>query len=342
MCKTAGAEQTMEGKGQREHIIRLFNFSIPVLLLIWAVVPYSKSLAALLPSIAAFFTLLTARSFELFIKRRSDRQFSGTFWNYLLEKRALLQNSILAFVLGSSGLVVEAFSYAARTGGGILLLSIFDATLLILIFIVFFRRPGVKRTLSRSFPADPETSKIVSDLTAKLGMKAPELRIVPSGRGNRANAFSWSLPNGNSYIFANEDLFMVLSREEVGAIFTHELGHIRARHSEKSFLLSTLVPLLWVNLIAAPFALFDLVAAAAMAGVAFAVAFVYLVYRRGYVSRRFEKDADIFAARNYDREVYLASLKKLARSRDFGTSGISGNFTSHDSIEERERLIRSL
>ncbi len=332
----------MEEKGRSKQIVKLLNIAIPALLLIWAAVPYSKLAAALLPSAAAFFLLLTARSFGLFTIKTSERQFRGTFRNYLLEKKALLQNIILSVGMGVSGLIIEALDHAARILGWIVLLALFDAILLLLISIVFFRRPGVARTLSRSFLADPESSRIVSDLAAKLRMKTPELRIIPSGRGNRANAFSWSLPNGKSYIFANEDLFFVLTPDEIGGIFTHELGHIKARHSEKSFLLSALLPLFWINLMAAPFAIFHLMAAAAISATAFAVAVAYLALRRGYISRKFEKEADIFAAKNYDREIYLASLRKLARSRGLDKPSSGGNFTSHDTLEERERLIRSL
>lgn len=321
---------------------RLLDVAIPVAAIVWAIIPFSRYTIALLPSITAFFVLLTLRSHELYLRRIRLRQFSGSFKDYLKVKRIMLQNTLLAFFLGSTGIILEAIAYAVHSIGGLTLLGGVDVFLLAIILIAFFRRPGIQKTLSRSFPADPESSRFMESLSAQCSMKSPEFRIIPSGRGNRANAFSWSLPGGRSYIFANEDLFVVLNMEEAGGILTHELGHIRGRHSEKSFLLASLIPLLWLNFLTAPFALFPLLYASLLFAAALAIAIAYLYLGRGSLSRRFEKQADRFAAHNYDREVYLSALRKLSESRGPGASGSNGKFTSHDSLEERERLIRGL
>ncbi|AKA49427.1 hypothetical protein IX51_10335 [uncultured archaeon] len=318
------------------------NLAILTSFLTWILLPFSRDLALAATSFVLFTLLLFGRSFRLFNFRVINGHFRGDFREYIRKKRLVPQNILLGLLAGFFRTLLDGIAYLAGTVGGLVLVLALDLILAALIVLAFFYRPGVNRTLSRSFPADSESSSYVHELAENCGMKAPELRIIPDSRVRMPNAFSWSIPGGKSYIFASENLFLVLTRDEIGGIFTHELGHIKGRHSEKSFLLTSFVPLAWINSAVLPFALLPFLVAIGVSVASIVSALLYVAFRRGSISRRFEKLADIFAARNYDRDAYLSSLRKLTEIRGSGGPHTARSFASHDTLEEREKLIRSI
>lgn len=286
--------------------------------------------------------LLFFRSYEQYRIRVEEYTFSGRFRNYAKKYRLLYQNSTVAFAISLSQIAVILIIRTEAYLGLLNMILVTDVIIGILIAVAFFRRPGIGKTLSGSEKADHDRSSYLHGLANERGERIPELRIIKNSSERNPNAFSWTLPRGRGYIFANESLFSVLTREEVGAIFVHELGHIKGRHSEKSFLLTSFIPLLWLNFITLPFAFLPTLFAVSASIFSVLMAVLYIVFRRGYISRRFEKIADKFAANNYDRDVYISSLRKLTLVGSFDTTRKRRALKSHDSLEERERLIRSL
>lgn len=318
-----------------------FQAAVIIVFLAWSILPYSRMPILAVISVPLFFILLLVTSHRVYLERRSEGRSQNTFKQYTAAHRVLAQDIALAIILGMASLTIELIRSAFIAVGVLLALSVIDSIWLILTAYFFFKRPGLKKILGRSFPAGKPESARIEELSLRYGKKAPELRIFAPGRRRVPNAFSWSLPGTDGYIFANEELYEVLDKDEVSGIFSHELGHIIKKHSEKSFLLSSLVPLTWLDCLILSFGFvswpFYILAASGV----FAFGVAYILRIRGIVSRMFERSADKFAGKNYDRETYIRALRKLSENTPY-KNGNGKRFGSHDSLEKREELIRSL
>lgn len=320
---------------------RVFQLAVVFAFLIWSILPYSRVPILSISSVPFFFLLLLATSHQIYLQRKRAGRAPDSFWLYMAAHRVLVQDLVLGAVLGTASLLIEAIRSVFIAVGVLPAISVIDSIWFIIALYFFLKRPGLRRILGRSVPAGKPESEVLEELCKKYGIRQPELRIFPPGKRQVPNAFSWSLPGKNGYIFANEELYEVLEKEEVAGIFSHELGHIIRKHSEKSFLLSSLVPLAWLDALILsfgyvkwPFYIF-----AAIVIMVFGV--IYMLRIRGTVNRKFEKSADIFAGRNFDRETYINALRKLSQYTPYRKESRK-RFDSHDSLERREELIRSL
>ncbi len=309
--------------------------------IVWSVLPYSLEPIFSILSVVPFFLLLLGTSYQVYAQRVSGGVFSGTFREYASSHRVFYQNAILAIAMGTAALFIDLVRRIFIEEGTLLVLALINLAALSAIAFTFFRRPGIRKVLARSYPAGKEEASLLSETSRACGVRTPELRILRRNRRAVPNAFSWSIPGTRGYVFANEELFQVLNFEEAAGIFAHELGHITGKHSEKSFLFSSLSPLAWFDALVLSLAFipwpFYLLGILALFGL---VAY-YILRLRGAMSRRYEKSADIFAGKNYDRDILISALKKLSEYTPY--SQVDGRkFSSHDTLEERERLIRSL
>lgn len=177
------------------------------------------------------------------------------------------------------------------------------------------------------------------DRTARARVRTQLNRIVREGEtcptvhfrnlGNLANAFA--LP-GN-VIVVTDALPVLLSDDEIAAVFAHEMGHLEARHAEQQILLGS------TSLLLIAAATGDLSVLTSFAG-----ALPLSLLQSGY-SREFERDADRLAcerlaAADLDPTSLAAALEHLEQS----LPGAAVNFSylsTHPSSAERMARIRA-
>ncbi|MFH0943586.1 MAG: M48 family metalloprotease [Planctomycetota bacterium] len=160
----------------------------------------------------------------------------------------------------------------------------------------------------------------LEELAGHLGFRCRDILYWPTRRPVLNAAIVGILP-GYRYVILTDELCKRLTLEELGAVFTHEVGHGKKHHAllylfcSVAFL-TALVPLGdlvggWI---------LEWTAGRIDAGVAAAVcvylpAFAfYWVVLFGYLSRRFELEADIFGVEmTQDPSLFITTLEKVAR-----------------------------
>lgn len=182
---------------------------------------------------------------------------------------------------------------------------------------------------ARPFPDSPLRSDLLR-LCERAGVATPDFWLWPAS--GSVNAMVVGLRSRGRAVLFTEAMIETLSADELGAVLAHELGHVRHRHSA---VYAALALGAVCALAAAETALASMgpgaaqTAAVAALGGAIALAF-------GAFYRRFERQADLFAARLVPATVFIATLEKIA--------ALAGNVRkvwtfTHTSIEQRVNFL---
>ncbi len=184
----------------------------------------------------------------------------------------------------------------------------------------------------RPLPPGPVRSEL-ERLTKRVGLNYRDILILPT-YGGVVNAGVTGLSGRFRYMILTDALLRSLTQQELEAVFQHELAHVKYRHIPFYLLLSvgfvalavaywSVVPekpglIGWMQLVG------FLVGAAVYWGVLF-----------GMISRRFEGQADLYAAKETSPETIAASLEKIA---SFG-SGKRLWTWRHASVADRVEFV---
>lgn len=143
------------------------------------------------------------------------------------------------------------------------------------------------------------------------GLRINQILVWHTGSGHFVTAFVIGLLSPFRYVFITDALLRRLGEDEVLAVFAHELGHVQHRHLWWliAFVLSFSIVILGLG--------FGLAALAGDASldllaIGLLLAYGYAVF--GYISRRFERQADAFAARHTSPELLAGVFLKLAEN----------------------------
>lgn len=161
--------------------------------------------------------------------------------------------------------------------------------------LMVFLPPILRRILdARPLAKGPRRDRLERTCEA-VGFRAAELLVVPTGTSRMANAFVVGLASRWKYVFFTEAILEGMSPEQLECVLVHEVTHSQKRHI--AFYLSA----------ALAFSLFSGLGHEAMeaAGVPSLLllvsmmtwAILYWGVAFGFVSRRFETEADLVAAR---------------------------------------------
>ena len=182
-------------------------------------------------------------------------------------------------------------------------------------------------------------------LCRRAGVGYRDMLIWRSPVGGLANAAVAGLAAPVRYILLTDTLLERLGPQEVEAVLGHELGHVRRRHIPYyvlfavGFIALAVVADIWLGGAlpepslspGAEASLLDLLVAVVLVGAYWGVLF-------GWLSRRFEREADLVAADMVgDAEVFAQALERIARinGRPLERPG-----WRHFSIAERTRFVR--
>jgi Zn-dependent protease with chaperone function len=163
------------------------------------------------------------------------------------------------------------------------------------------------------------------------GIRINQILVWRTGSRMFATAFVIGLVNPFRYVFITDALLKRLNDDEILAVFAHELGHVKHRHLWwlLGFVISFTAILLAVEEVLPPQD-----SARQFAAIAMVLAYGYFLF--GYVSRRFERDADAFAAQHTSPELISQVFLKLGMENP---AMMKKQGWRHFSLEQRVREI---
>ncbi len=183
---------------------------------------------------------------------------------------------------------------------------------------------------ARPFPESPLRADLLR-LCERAGVSPPTLWLWPTDPSSINAMVVGVLPRGRAVIFT-QGILHSLSPDQLGAVLAHELGHVRHRHSA----VYSVLALGAVAALGAAESAFTrlgpgLSQTAALGAVAAAIALTF-----GAFYRRFERQADLFAARLVPANIFITTLERVA--------SLAGNVRkvwtfTHTSIEQRVNFL---
>jgi len=176
----------------------------------------------------------------------------------------------------------------------------------------------------------------LQSISQSAGIKIRDFLIWKVGNRPFANVLIIGMFPFNRFIIFTDTVIKNLSEDEVGAVFAHEVGHAKFNHLFIYLLFAFTylsIALFLAEIIGGNLALnFG-------ASVLLLVLFWTMIF--GYLSKRFELQADWFAARiTGSPDSFVRALVRIARLNGvpFRTSGMSS--LTHPSIEHRIASVR--
>ncbi|MBE7492667.1 MAG: M48 family metalloprotease [Planctomycetes bacterium] len=201
--------------------------------------------------------------------------------------------------------------------------------MLALVLPVFLLMPLVVRAALRTRPLpDGPLRRKLEDFARRHNLRTGGLYVWETGSRHFTTAFVIGLVGPLRFVFFTDALLRRFDDNEILAVFAHEMGHVRHRHLWwlLAFILSFSVLLLGAEALGAMLAS----PGAPLALVVGLVVYAYAVF--GYVSRRFERQADDYAATHTSPELMAGVLLKIAQANP---AALNRTGWRHFSIRQR-------
>ena len=189
-----------------------------------------------------------------------------------------------------------------------------------LLVVLSWFGPEIVRRILRAKPLeDGEARREMENLCATIGVRCKDILLWDT-KGRVLNAMVVGLTGGTRYVFVTDALLAALPRPEALAVVAHEAGHAKLRHLPAYFALSLSLMLLLRS--AEELALPLLPQGADLLLSLLSLAFFWFVML-GWLSRRFERQADVFGATHAGAltpDAPPTSLEGLSTLLPFGTA----------------------
>ncbi len=228
-------------------------------------------------------------------------------------------------------------AWLERTGVG-------DLLLLALMAGIFAIAPLALRFVWRTRRLEPgELRERLESLESRAGIHSRDLLVWETLGGNIANACVIGMTRRLRYVMVTDALMESLTSEEIESVFAHELGHVKRRHILWYLAMTMALAGLIAGLGEVP--AFRAHAADPMGqllslggAVLLAVSGLYWGLGFGWVSRRFELEADLYAVSLTGTETFVRALDEVARSSGRPRSAWGWR---HFSIARRVEFLRA-
>lgn len=241
-------------------------------------------------------------------------------------KQTFLLDQLKDFLVGDLMLVGLTLAFLwLYTLLGDWILPVFTAVAVVILLAVAFLLPMTQRLYNKFRPLEEGSLRVrLIALLEKHGYRVRDIRVMDaSRRSTKANAY-FSGMGKTKTIVLYDTILTLMDEDELVAVFAHELAHGAYRHLPKNMVSSAglmflLVFTVWGMLklpICRDFGFAgNEPCLIAILLLSVAAPFVTLVYGllQNWLSRRFEYEADAFAAREGWGEALITGLKKLAR-----------------------------
>jgi STE24 endopeptidase len=266
----------------------------------------------------------------------------GQYLLYRFRTQVLFVLAPLAVIIAASDLVDYLAWQYPRWQGEIVMgggLGVFAVAVFLFPLAVRFIWP------TRPMPAG-EVRSMLEDLCRKTGVGVREILLWRTPGRAVTNAAVLGFVAPMRFILVTDGLINAMTVGEQQAVFAHELGHVRKHHIPYLAmlvvvflglieLLSGVVPMpewaIGPSGVTGGEGLWGLVAAAVAAGLYWGLVF-------GFVSRRFERQADLYCIEmGFDAEQLIAAFEKIAT-----LSGMPSTIRSwrHFSLARRIEFLR--
>ncbi|NIJ44717.1 STE24 endopeptidase [Wenyingzhuangia heitensis] len=235
-----------------------------------------------------------------------------------------LKSLLMTVVVGGGLLFVITWLYL-KTGANFwwytwLVFTVFT------LFLTLFYSSVIVPLFNKQTPLEDGTLKDkLFDYTSKQGFKLDNIYVIDgSKRSTKANAYFTGF-GPKKRIVLYDTLINDLSEEEIVAVFAHEVGHYKRKHTVYNMILSlalTGVTLYVLGLLLGNTLLADAFkvenSSFHVGLIAFGVLYSPISEITGLLmnvlSRKFEYQADDFAKETFDSKYLISSLKKLSKN----------------------------
>lgn len=305
-------------------------------------------------------TLITLFSINYFI----ILGFFPTFYSeYILEKRYGLTNNdfvkwflkylkeICLFYIVGFPLIILLYYFVSKTGKDwwiytfvfLMVFNIFIGIIApVLIFPIFYKFEKIENT---------EIKESIKNIADKTGIKIEDVyKFNMSKDTKKANAALTGIGK-TKRIILSDTLIENFDKEEIVAVFAHEAGHLKRKHILKIILINVVV--LFFIFYGLSYLKFEKsingdVVFMNIFKILFLIMLIqnFLMIFQNYLSRKYEKEADLYSKKIMGTEKYLISaLKKLEiqnMADDNPNKIIEILFYSHPSIKKRIEYLLEL
>ncbi len=178
-------------------------------------------------------------------------------------------------------------------------------------------------------------------IAERMGIKISSFRVIDWSKAKIANAFQTGL--SKYYVFVTNFLLENLSEDENLAIIAHEMAHAQRKHLKKTLMFASVTMIVTGNVLFATIVL-KLgygIKTGFVLGIATSV-FLTLYILLPFIQRRFEREADVIAARFTDPKLLADTLVKVARLNHSPVNIPSYMNLSHPSTSERVSYLMKL
>lgn len=287
-----------------------------------------------------------------------------TFWNYFganLRLQLLFIFAPIFLLIGMRDVAVAIyFAFTHRAMPDVLELIVAGGSFLgVFVFAPFLLAKILK---TESLPPSSLRYRL-EDMSRRHGLRYRDILLWHT-QGSLGNAAVMGVLPQLRYVLLSDLLLETMPDEQIEAVFAHELGHIVYRHLiwYVIFIVTLLLALsgpggraydyLMPRMIANPDAHQRLIEVISCICTAAAFAAFFVLF--GFVSRRFERQADVFASRTIDEvgakhkkaavsprgaAVFASALHRVAVVNNIP---IATRSWCHGSIEKRMRYVRKL
>jgi Zn-dependent protease with chaperone function len=204
----------------------------------------------------------------------------------------------------------------------------------VLVMILMLFVPLVVRGVVRSSPLPAGRLRRRLEAFARdRGLRISQILVWRTGTTAFATAFVIGLIAPFRYVFITDGLLKRLNEDEILAVFAHELGHVHHRHLWYllAFIISFSIVMIGVlEGLVAPLGVPQL-EFMALGGL-----ILYAYFIIGYISRRFERQADAYAARHTSPELLARVFLKLGLNNPVA---MKKDGWRHFSLERRVREL---
>jgi Zn-dependent protease with chaperone function len=170
-------------------------------------------------------------------------------------------------------------------------------------------------------------------LGARARFSCADLLVLPTSGMKVGNAFIVGLFGPLRYVFFTDYLLRSMTREQIACVLAHEIGHAK-RHHLTSFFFFSVTSVVFAAVFH-DYLSMEKSPAAPLVFPAFVVVWISLL---GFMSRRFESEADLYGARLYgDYDAFSGALLTVALINGM-PPGVGG--FRHFSIERRVRMVQ--
>lgn len=169
--------------------------------------------------------------------------------------------------------------------------------------VVFLFAPFLLRRLWRTDPLEPGPLRDrLAELCTRIGLRCRDILVWKSD-GLMINAAVMGVLPFARYVLLSDALLATMTPRQIEAVFGHEAGHVRHRHMQH-FLVFALVGWLIAGAATEGFSWWlnrngrmTSESVLLIQGIAITFTFVFWLIGFGWLSRRFERQADLFGAR---------------------------------------------